>query len=170
MEPEGSLPHSQVPATCPYPEPARSSPYPQTHFLKIHVNIILPSTPRSPKLSLSIRFPHKNPVYASPPPYVLHSPPISFFSILSPEQNDEYRSLSSSICSFLHSSVNSSLVRPNILLNTLFSNILSVRSSVNVKDQVWHPYKTSGKIIVMYILIFTFLGSKLEDKRYWNEW
>jgi hypothetical protein len=28
MEPEGSLPHSQVPATCPYPEPAGSSPYP----------------------------------------------------------------------------------------------------------------------------------------------
>jgi len=28
MEPKGSLPHSQVLATCPYPEPARSSPYP----------------------------------------------------------------------------------------------------------------------------------------------
>ena len=28
METEGSLPHSQVPATCPCPEPARSSPYP----------------------------------------------------------------------------------------------------------------------------------------------
>jgi len=28
MEPEGSLPHSQVPATCPYPEPAQSSPQP----------------------------------------------------------------------------------------------------------------------------------------------
>jgi hypothetical protein len=28
MEPVGSLPHSQVPATCPYPEPAQSSPYP----------------------------------------------------------------------------------------------------------------------------------------------
>ena len=27
-EPEGSLPHSQVPTTCPYPEPARSIPYP----------------------------------------------------------------------------------------------------------------------------------------------
>jgi hypothetical protein len=26
MEPEGSIPHSQVPATCPYPEPDRSSP------------------------------------------------------------------------------------------------------------------------------------------------
>jgi len=26
MEPEGSLPQSQVPATCPYPQPAPSSP------------------------------------------------------------------------------------------------------------------------------------------------
>jgi hypothetical protein len=29
MEPEGSLQHSQVPATFLYPEPARSSPYPR---------------------------------------------------------------------------------------------------------------------------------------------
>ena len=28
MEPAGSFPHSQVPADCPYPVPARSSPYP----------------------------------------------------------------------------------------------------------------------------------------------
>jgi hypothetical protein len=28
MKPKGSLPHSQVPATCLYPEPAQSSPYP----------------------------------------------------------------------------------------------------------------------------------------------
>jgi len=28
MEPEDSLPHSQMPSTCPYPEPAWSSPYP----------------------------------------------------------------------------------------------------------------------------------------------
>jgi len=27
MEPEGSLSHSQVPATYPYPEPDQSSPY-----------------------------------------------------------------------------------------------------------------------------------------------
>ena len=40
-----------MPATCPYPEPARSSPYPTTHFLKIHLNIILPSRPGSPKWS-----------------------------------------------------------------------------------------------------------------------
>jgi hypothetical protein len=34
MEPEGSLPRLQVPATCPYPEPARSGPYPQIPLLK----------------------------------------------------------------------------------------------------------------------------------------
>jgi hypothetical protein len=27
MEHEGSLPYSQVPATCPYPEPTPSSPH-----------------------------------------------------------------------------------------------------------------------------------------------
>jgi len=29
MEPEGSLPYSQVPATCPYPEPDRTIPLPE---------------------------------------------------------------------------------------------------------------------------------------------
>ena len=41
---------------------------PKSHFLKIHFNIILPSTPRSPKWSHSFRFLDQNPVYASPLP------------------------------------------------------------------------------------------------------
>jgi hypothetical protein len=35
---------------------------------------------------------------------------------------EEYRLLSSSLCSFLHFPITSSLLRPNILLSTLFSN------------------------------------------------
>ena len=63
----------------------------------------------------------------------------------------EYRSLSSSLCCFLHSPVTSSLLGPNILFSTLFSNTLSLRSSLNVCDQASHPYKTTGKIIVLYM-------------------
>ena len=87
MEPESSLPHSQVHATCPYPKPTRSNPYPTSHFPKIHVSIILPSTPGSSNWSLSFRFPHQNPVYVFPlSPNVLHGPPKSLLSVLSPEQ------------------------------------------------------------------------------------
>jgi hypothetical protein len=53
---------------------------------------------------------------------------------------DEYRSLSSSLCSLLQSPVASSLLGPNILLNTLFSNTLSLCSSLSARDQVSHPY------------------------------
>jgi hypothetical protein len=33
-----------------------------------------------------------------------------------------------------------------------------------VKGQVSNPYKTTGKILVLYVLIFIFLDSKVEDK------
>jgi hypothetical protein len=39
-----------------------------------------------------------------------------------------------------------------------------------VRDQVSHPYKTKGKIIVLYVLIFTLLNSRREDKRFWTAW
>ena len=54
-----------------------------SHFLEIHFNIIIPYTPGSPKWSLSLRFPHQTPSYASPSTYALHVPSISFFPILS---------------------------------------------------------------------------------------
>ena len=74
MELECSLPHSQMPATCPYPEPTRSSPYTTSYFLKINLNIILPSMSGSPKWSLSLRCPHQSTVYACPLPHTRYMP------------------------------------------------------------------------------------------------
>ena len=76
---------------CPPPLPILSQlhPVPTTpsHFLKIHLNIILLSMSGSPQWSLSLRFPHQNPVHTSPLPHTCHMPqPISFFSILPPAQ------------------------------------------------------------------------------------
>ena len=58
MEPEGSLLHLQGPATCPYPEPAESSPFPPSNLLKIRFNIILQSTFRVFQL---VSFPQVSP-------------------------------------------------------------------------------------------------------------
>ena len=48
-----------------------------SHFLKIHLSIVLPSPPGSPKWSLSFTFPHQSTVYTSPLPHWCYIPPTS---------------------------------------------------------------------------------------------
>ena len=96
---------------------------PTSCFLKIHLNIILPSTPGSPKRFLSPPVPPPkpctllSPIRATCPSYLIRLDFItrSIFG-------EQYRSFSSSLCNLLHSPFTSSLLGPNILLNTLFSN------------------------------------------------
>jgi hypothetical protein len=56
MELEDPSPHSQAPATSPHPEPDQSRSPPYT--LKIHFNIIIPSTPKSSALYLPLAYVH----------------------------------------------------------------------------------------------------------------
>ena len=51
----------------------------------------------------------------------------------------------------------SSLLGQIILFSVLFSYTLSLCFSLNVSDQVSHPYKTTGRIIFLYISVFSFL-------------
>ena len=54
---------------------------------------------------------------------------------------ERYRSFRFSLRCFLHSPVTSFLLGANIFLNNLFSNNLSLSSSLSVSDQVSHPPK-----------------------------
>ena len=125
---------------------------PTSHLLEIHPNIIHPSTPRFSQWSPSLRFPTKtlytifsSPIRATCPAYL-----ILLDFITNTILGEEYKSFSSSLCSLLHSPFTSSLLGPNILLNTMFSNPLMFISSRNVNDQVSHPYKKRDKLLNLY--------------------
>jgi len=59
---------------------------------------------------------------------------------------EQYSSLSSSLCSFLHSPVTSSLLEPNIHLSNLFSNTICLRSSLSDSDKFHTHTKQQAKL------------------------
>jgi hypothetical protein len=80
-------------------------PPPQIPLPEDPFNIILPSVPGSSKRSFSVRFPHQNPEHTSPLPIRAICPAhlIVLELITRIIFSEEYRSSSSSLCSFLHS-------------------------------------------------------------------
>ena len=140
MEPEGSLPHSQVPATCPYPEPARWTPCPP--HPTAWKSILISSSHLCPGLPIGIfpsGFPTKtlytpllSPIRATCPAHLIIFDLITW-TIL----GEKYRSLSSSLCNFLHSHVTSSVLGPNILLNSLFIHVSLLDNKRYKQVRLW---------------------------------
>ena len=124
---------------------------PLVPLLQVHFNIILPSG--SSKWSPNLISPHQNPVCICPLPHMCYMPHPSHSSLFDDSNNIWWGvQIIQLIMQFHHSPGNSSLLGPNILLNTLFLSTLSLRSSFNVSDQVLHPYK-----IYIYIYIYIYI-------------
>jgi hypothetical protein len=124
----------------PAPILSQSNPIhtPQANFPKNHSDPILPPTPWSSKWSLSFGLSHQNLVPFSLLSHACYMPrpPHSPWPDL---PNDIWGWVQ--IMKFLTVQlppfpVTSSLLGPNILLRTLFSNTLSLCSSLSVRDQV----------------------------------
>ena len=111
MEPEVSLPCLHRLATCPYPEPDQSTPCPHSSswrsvlMLSSHLRLGLPSG----------LFSQVSPPQPSHFPHTCYMPTHILLDLIAQIIfGDEYRSLSSSLYSFLHSPVPLSLLGPNI--------------------------------------------------------
>jgi hypothetical protein len=66
--------------------------------------------------------------------------------------------MGSSLCSFLRPLVTSSLLGPNVALIFQFSNTLNLSPSLNMRDHISHPYRTTDLDIL--------IGSRQEDERF----
>ena len=111
MEPGDALPCLKVPTNFPYPEPAQSSPCPHPIswksilILSSHLRLGLPSghfTSCIPTKTLSV--PLLSPMHATSRAHLIRFDLITRIIL-----GEEYGSLSSSLCSLIHSPVISSL-------------------------------------------------------------
>jgi hypothetical protein len=102
----------------------------QSYLSKIQFNIVHPPTSWSSQWSPSFWLSHQYPLCIPPLHRSCPSHPNYIWW--------RVQVMKSSLCSPLQPPVTSSLFGPDILLSTLFSNTLSLRSSRKVRDEVLH--------------------------------
>ena len=139
-----------------------------TNVLKVHFNIIFPSTLSSCELSLSCRIYHQSlacivslPIPAKYPAHLI------LFDLIN-EITAIFWAVQITKLLIVHLLPLSCyfLLGPNTLLCILFSGNLSLGPCAffNARDQVSHPYKTTGRIIVLFTLNLKFLIANAETK------
>jgi hypothetical protein len=145
MEPEGSLPYSQVPSPVPILSQLHRVPTTHSNFLKIHLNISSHLRLGLPNGLFPTGFPTNtlctplsSPIRATCPAHLILD--FTTHTLL----GKEYRSFNSSLCNFQHSPVTLTLLGPNTLLNTLFSNTLSLSPSMSASK--FHTHTKRAKV------------------------
>ena len=168
MKPTISLPHCQDIPICPYPESNQSNPCSHFTSWKSIFFCILQSVPESTKCSLSLRFFNQISVcnFSLPIRLKCHYCPILPDFIMQIIFGGEQKSLKSSLCSLFRSPATSSFSGLYTFLSSLFSNILKLYSFLTVRDEVAHPYITTNKVIILYILIFILVDKKWQSIRH----
>ena len=121
---------------------------PSTYSWKIHFNIIFPSNPRHSKWSLSFRMLHWNPVCTYSWPHMCHMSCISHPSLFD-HLNDIWWGVQIKKPLIMQSPpLPCCLIPlgPNIFHSTLFSNTLSLYSSLSVRAQIHTHTKQEAKL------------------------
>ena len=130
-----------------------------SYILKTNFDIILPSTPRSSKWTLSPKFPHLSSLLS-----IQHDTPIQFLFILWSQNYLENAAHTDSqwVISFSPRFTSPLLGKPSSSTphsQAAFSHV----SSSNI-NQVSHPYKITSNIVVLYISILYFLTENWKTK------
>ena len=142
MEPTGSLFCSKNQPPVPFLSQMNLVCSLLSHFFNMHLCLGLPS----------VIFPSS---FCTKTLYVFLLSPVSAAVpaslIFQTMLDGECKPWHSALHTFLHSTVTSFLIHWNISLSTLFSNTLSLCSSVTVNDQVAHPFKATCKATFIFL-------------------